>query len=105
MLIKTSLLREAMLSLAGATGNESKGTRVSATASNTLTPRERQVLYLVIEGQSNKEIGRTLSITEDTAKKHVQTILSKLGVSDRTQAAVKAVRGGLVSPFSNKELQ
>jgi two-component system NarL family response regulator len=59
----------------------------------------------VVDGQSNKEIGRTLSISEDTAKKHVQTILSKLGVSDRTQAAVKAVRAGLVSPFSNEELQ
>ena len=42
---------------------------------------------------------------KDTAKKHVQTILSKLGVSDRTQAAVKAVRTGLVEPFSNKDLQ
>ena len=63
------------------------------------------MLRLVAEGQSSKEIGRTLSISEDTAKKHVQTILSKLGVSDRTQAAVKAVRTGLVEPFSNKDLQ
>jgi len=59
----------------------------------------------VIEGQSNKEIGRTLSISEETAKKHVQTILSKLGVSDRTQAAVKAVRAGFISSFSNENLK
>jgi len=104
MLIKTSLLREAMLSLADATGSQSKDTRVTATASNGLTSRECQVLHLVIEGQSNKEIGRTLSISEDTAKKHVQTILSKLGVSDRTQAAVKAVRAGFIKSFPNKEL-
>jgi len=79
------------------------GLALAATCSR--TPRERDVLRLVVDGQSNKEIGRTLSISEDTAKKHVQTILSKLGVSDRTQAAVKAVRAGLVSPFSNEELQ
>ena len=105
MLIKTNLLREAMLSLADATGDESKEKHISATSPNGLTPRERDVLRLVVDRQSNKEIGRTLSISEDTAKKHVQTILSKLGVSDRTQAAVKAVRAGLVSPFSIEELQ
>jgi len=91
--------------LADATGDESKEKHISATSPNGLTPRERDVLRLVVDRQSNKEIGRTLSISEDTAKKHVQTILSKLGVSDRTQAAVKAVRAGLVSPFSNEELQ
>ena len=106
MLIKSSLLREAMLSLADATGDQFKRKRIGATTSpNGLTPRERDVLRLVIEGQSNKEIGRALSISEDTAKKHVQTILSKLGVSDRTQAAVKAVRAGLVAPFSNEDEQ
>jgi DNA-binding NarL/FixJ family response regulator len=104
MLIKTSLLREAMLSLADATGDQSKGKHTVAIAPNDLTPRERDVLQLVVQGQSNKEIGRTLSISEDTAKKHVQTILLKLGVSDRTQAAVKAVRAGLAAPFSDEEL-
>jgi two-component system NarL family response regulator len=59
----------------------------------------------VVDGRSNKEIGRALSISEDTAKKHVQTILSKLGVSDRTQAAVKAVRAGFVQLFPNGKLQ
>jgi len=104
MLIKTSLLREAMLSLADATGDQFKDKRVGMTTPNGLTPRERDVLQLVIEGQSNKKIGRELSISEDTVKKHVQTILSKLDVSDRTQAAVKAVRAGFVKPFPNKDL-
>jgi two-component system NarL family response regulator len=45
---------------------------------------------------TNKDIGATLYITEDTAKKHVQNIIAKLQVSDRTQAAVKALRLGLV---------
>jgi len=103
MLIKTSLFREAILSSANVTDDQSKEKRIGATAPNGLTPRERDVLRLVTEGQSNKEIGRSLSISEDTAKKHVQTILSKLGVSDRTQAAVKAVRAGLVEPFLNEE--
>jgi len=105
MLIKTSLFRQAILSTTGVTGDQSKEKHIDAMAPNGLTPRERDVLRLVIEGQSNKEIGRALSISEDTAKKHVQTILSKLGVSDRTQAAVKAVYAGLVKPLSNEELQ
>ena len=103
MLIKTSLMREAMLSLTEAAADQSKDRRAGTTTLNGLTARERDVLKLVVKGQSNKEIGRTLSISEETAKKHAQTILSKLGVSDRTQAAVKAVRAGLVEPFSNEE--
>ena len=102
-LIKTSLLRQAILSATVTAGKGTKGEHSSVTPSNDLTPREREVLRLIVHGQSNKEIGRTLSISEDTAKKHVQTILAKLGVSDRTQAAVKAVRASLVEPFSNKD--
>lgn len=62
-----------------------------------LSPRELDVLRLVVEGMTNKDIGSTLFITEDTAKKHVQSIISKLQVSDRTQAAVKALRLGMVN--------
>ncbi len=100
MLIKTSLLREAMLSLSEAAGGRLKGKPGDSTALDELTPRERDVLRLVIRGRSNKEIGQALSISEDTAKKHVQTIMLKLGVSDRTQAAVKAVRAG----FTDEEV-
>jgi two-component system NarL family response regulator len=62
-----------------------------------LTPRELEVLRQIVRGKSNKEIGDTLIITEGTVKGHVNNILSKLGVTDRTQAALAAVRRGLVS--------
>ena len=103
-LIKTSLLREAMLSLSDAAGDHLKGKPGDAAVLDDLTARERDVLRLLIRGQSNKKIGEALFISEDTAKKHVQTIMLKLGVSDRTQAAVKAVRTGLVDSFPDEEL-
>ncbi len=61
-----------------------------------LTPREREVLALIGEGLPNKLIARTLRISEKTVKTHVGHVLAKLGVADRTQAAVAAVRAGLV---------
>jgi NarL family two-component system response regulator LiaR len=60
-----------------------------------LTPRERNVLQLIVRGQSNKEIAATLHVTEGTIKGHVSAILAKLGVADRTQAALYAVKHGL----------
>jgi DNA-binding NarL/FixJ family response regulator len=62
-----------------------------------LTPRETEVLRLLARGLSNKEIGATLVIGEKTVKTHVSSILSKLGVPSRTQAALYAVHIGLVS--------
>ena len=62
-----------------------------------LTPRETEVLRLLARGMSNKEIGTTLVIGEKTVKTHVSSILSKLDVLSRTQAALYAVRIGLVS--------
>jgi NarL family two-component system response regulator LiaR len=66
-------------------------------AAESLTPREREVLQLVVEGYANKQIARRLGITEKTVKTHVSSILAKLRVSDRTAAAVLAIRQGLVS--------
>jgi NarL family two-component system response regulator LiaR len=63
----------------------------------TLTRRETEVLRLLARGRSNKEIAVDLSIAEKTVKTHVSNILSKLGVSSRTQAALYAIRIGLVS--------
>jgi len=60
-----------------------------------LTERERDVIALLAEGQSNKQIARELSISETTVKGHVANILGKLALADRTQAAVYAVRNGL----------
>lgn len=64
-------------------------------ATESLTPREREVLRLVVEGYANKQIARRLLITEKTVKTHVSSILQKLGVADRTAAAVLAIRQGL----------
>jgi NarL family two-component system response regulator LiaR len=63
-----------------------------------LTPREREVLVLIGRGFPNKRIARELGLAEKTVKTHVGHVLAKLGVSDRTQAAVIAVRAGLVQP-------
>lgn len=62
---------------------------------DTLTPREREVLTLVAQGSSNRQIARTLVVSERTARTHVSAILSKLGLVSRTQAALWAVREGL----------
>lgn len=61
-----------------------------------LTEREYEVLKLVVEGKSNNEIAQSLNISEHTAKAHVCNIIQKLVVDDRTQAAVKAIKEGLV---------
>ena len=61
-----------------------------------LTPREREVLVLIGRGYANKRIALELGLAEKTVKTHVGHVLAKLGVSDRTQAAVAAVRAGLV---------
>ncbi|MCL4464492.1 MAG: response regulator transcription factor [Chloroflexi bacterium] len=61
-----------------------------------LSPRELTVLQLVAQGKTNKEIARLLTIAPATAKKHVERIVAKLDVADRTEAAIVALRQGLV---------
>jgi DNA-binding NarL/FixJ family response regulator len=67
----------------------------------TLTERETEVLRLLAQGKANKEIARSLNISEKTVKVHVSNILSKLGVQSRTQATLYAIRVGLVSAGSS----
>jgi DNA-binding NarL/FixJ family response regulator len=61
-----------------------------------LSEREMEVLRLVVDGKSNQEISESLGISPETVKTHMKHILDKLAVSDRTQAAVKALRDGLL---------
>lgn len=61
-----------------------------------LTPREREIVVLVAQGKSNRDIAETLVISERTARTHVSHVLTKLGLASRTQAALWAVREGLV---------
>lgn len=61
-----------------------------------LTGRELEVLELIVRGRSNREIGSALGISEATVKSHINSILGKLGVTDRTQAATTALQRGIV---------
>ncbi|GAA2234925.1 MULTISPECIES: response regulator transcription factor [Kitasatospora] len=79
-------LAEALLSDDGARAPQGRG--------GTLTEREREVLSHIADGRSNREIARTLHLSEKTVKTHVSNILMKLDLADRTQAALWAVRNG-----------
>lgn len=73
--------------------NSDRGTRSNGPL---LSDRERQVLHLIVEGLSNTEIGRKLYLSPNTIKTYVKGIMNKLVVSDRVQAAVAAIRRGIV---------
>ena len=96
-LIKTSLLTEAISSLV----QSQKGSPPAEAGSpqegiEQLTAREREVLKLAALGHSNKEIANELSITQDTVKKHMQSILGKLHASSRIHAVIQATRAGII---------
>jgi DNA-binding NarL/FixJ family response regulator len=81
------LASEAAGTLVGSAGGGAALTGLAA-----LTGREREVLAEIAQGRSNREIARALSVSEKTVKTHVSSVLAKLGVQDRTQAALVAVR-------------
>jgi len=74
------------------------GERPGSTGLDELTPREREVFERIAQGRSNKQIALELGVAEKTVKTHVGHLLAKLGVADRTQAALLAVREGLFGP-------
>ena len=80
----------------------SGGTHGELEATEPLTEREREVLQLVVEGKSNQEIAQGLVISESTVKNHLRNILGKLHLRNRIQAAVYAVRQGLVEDPSQR---
>lgn len=82
--------------VAGAVASRLSGVRVSSP--DALTEREHEVLVLIARGLSNREIARDLRIGERTVRTHVSHLLSKLALTNRTQAALYAVRNGLVTP-------
>jgi DNA-binding NarL/FixJ family response regulator len=71
--------------------------RAPRSAADTLTAREREVLTLIAEGKTNRQIARQLNVTERTARTHVSNILAKLQLTSRTQAALWAVQEGLAA--------
>ncbi|MFJ6716985.1 MULTISPECIES: response regulator transcription factor [unclassified Streptomyces] len=73
-----------------------EGQPSSPSRAGALTDREREVLSLIADGRANREIARALVLSEKTVKTHVSNILMKLDLSDRTQAALWAVRHGIV---------
>jgi len=96
-LIKTSLLTEAISSLV----QSQKGRQPAEVSSpqegvEQLTAREREVLKLAAVGYSNKDIAKELNITQDTVKKHMQSIMGKLHASSRIHAAIQATRAGII---------
>ncbi len=94
-IVKTDLLHQAVKRLTRFTdGTETE--QSDAVGTGRFTVRELDVLRLVAEGYTNGDIAKELSLAEITVKKYVQSVISKLGASDRTQAAIKATQLGLV---------
>jgi RNA polymerase sigma factor (sigma-70 family) len=95
-LIRTDLLFEAISSLIQPKQAFQETEASTIQALEELTPREREVLQLVTEGQTNKEIGKALSVSEVTIKKHMQSILAKLDTTNRAGAVAKVTRAGFI---------
>lgn len=93
-LVRSGLLRRALQGHHRAP--EDAGDPEEATLLEQLSPRELEVFTLVVQGYGNRAIAEELHLAEVTVKKHVQSIISKLGASDRTHAAVLGVRSGMV---------
>ena len=94
-IVKSGLLHQAIKGLLRGSRQPAVD-QVDSSVEERFTPRELEVLRFIAEGSTNREIAKELSLAEITVKKHVQNVIAKLGVSDRTQAAITAARLGLV---------
>jgi D-alanyl-D-alanine carboxypeptidase/D-alanyl-D-alanine-endopeptidase (penicillin-binding protein 4) len=98
LLAKNATLAELVVSMRQALSNPEAGPGIlSPQTRYELTPRQREVLSLIVEGLDNKEIARRLRISERTARAHVSAVLERLGAANRTQAAVAAIKGGILA--------
>lgn len=98
LLAKNATLAELTVSIRRALSNPEGGPGIlSAQTRYDLTPRQREVLSLIVEGLDNKEIADRLGISERTARAHVSAVLERLGTTNRTQAAVAAIQRGLLA--------
>jgi DNA-binding NarL/FixJ family response regulator len=96
--LSSEIAARALQSLAGRPAGQTSGP-----AHALLTPRELEVLEQIVEGHTNRQIAQTLSLSVGTVKIHVEHIIGKLGVADRTQAAVRAVESGLLRSEANSQ--
>lgn len=96
---ESMLNKEVVIHMLESLAKETPSVSVSA---NLLTPREHEVLQLLTQGLTNREIARKLIVSVSTVKIHVEHILAKLDVSDRTQAAVRAIELGLLRIVSGE---
>lgn len=94
-IVTSSLLRDTIRGLTRGSQRFEDG-RADAAVNDRFTPREFEVLRLVAQGYPNKKIASELNLAEVTVKKYVQGVIAKLGVSDRTQAAIAGVHMGIV---------
>jgi DNA-binding NarL/FixJ family response regulator len=92
---RATALAEVLASLPGAEGSRAPLPALPARADAILSPREREVLALVAEGQTNKDIASALFVSPNTVKRHVTSLLNKLHASTRVQLATIAARQGL----------
>jgi DNA-binding NarL/FixJ family response regulator len=91
------IAKKLMSAVAGTSSQETRpiGDQAASPGLDALTEREREVLHLIAQGLNNREIAGRMIISEKTVKTHVSSILSKLGLEDRTQAAIWALKHGI----------
>jgi len=92
------ITRQLASKILGEFARQTREAQPAARPSQVLTEREREVLSLVAQGRTNREIGQALFLSENTIKYHLKSILAKLHLNNRAEAVAFALRSGLVNP-------